>query len=47
MNTVVKEIETMLRSEGLSSGSSSTQEFEHAGTASTSHLYSEEVVTAR
>ena len=47
MNSVVKEIETMLHSEGLSSGSSSTVEFEHVGTASTSHPYSGEVVTAR
>ncbi|CAD6236246.1 unnamed protein product [Miscanthus lutarioriparius] len=46
MNSVVKEIETMLHSEGLSSGSSSTVEFEHVGTASTSHPHSGEVVTA-
>lgn len=47
MNSVVKEIEAMLHSEGLSSGSSSTVEFEHVGTASTSHLYSGQVATAR
>ena len=47
MNSVVKEIEAMLHDEGLSSGSSSTVEFEHAGTASASHLYGRPVVTAR
>jgi serine/threonine protein kinase len=47
MNSVVKEIEVMLHDEGLSSGSSSTVEFEHAGTASASHLYRGPVVTAR
>jgi len=46
MNSVVKEIEAMLHDEGLSSGSSSTVEFEHAGTASASHLYGRPVVTA-
>ncbi|CAL4946850.1 unnamed protein product [Urochloa decumbens] len=45
MNSVVKEIEAMLHGEGLSSGSSSTVEFEHAGTPC--HLYSGPVVTAR
>ncbi|CAO2197171.1 unnamed protein product [Urochloa humidicola] len=44
MNSVVKEIEAMLHGEGLSSGSSSTVEFEHAGTGL--HLYSGPVVTA-
>ncbi|KAJ1285944.1 hypothetical protein BS78_03G315800, partial [Paspalum vaginatum] len=39
MNSVVKEIEAMLHGEGLSSGSSSTVEFEHTGTTSTSHQY--------
>nr|XP_034594759.1 probable leucine-rich repeat receptor-like protein kinase At5g49770 [Setaria viridis] len=47
MNSVVKEIEAMLHGEGLSSGSSSAVEFERAGTASDSHLYSGPVVTAR
>ncbi|KAG2592522.1 hypothetical protein PVAP13_5NG557500 [Panicum virgatum] len=47
MNSVVKKIEAMLHDEGLSSGSSSTVEFEHAGTASASHLYGRPVVTAR
>ncbi|KAF8775508.1 hypothetical protein HU200_004936 [Digitaria exilis] len=47
MNTVVKEIEAMLQSEGLSSGSSSTVEFERVGSASASHLYGGPVVTPR
>nr|CAB3478666.1 unnamed protein product [Digitaria exilis] len=47
MNSVVKEIEAMLQSEGLSSGSSSTVEFERVGSASASHLYGGPVVTPR
>jgi serine/threonine protein kinase len=46
MNLVVKEIEAMLQSEGMSSGSSSVTEFEHTG-AMASHPYSRPVITAR
>ncbi|XP_062181125.1 probable leucine-rich repeat receptor-like protein kinase At5g49770 [Phragmites australis] len=47
MSSVVKEIETMLHSEGLSSGSSSVTEFEQTGGGANSHPYSGPVVTAR
>ncbi|KAK3162281.1 hypothetical protein QOZ80_1BG0087710 [Eleusine coracana subsp. coracana] len=44
MSLVVKEIEAMLQSEGMSSGGSSVTEFEHPGTMA-SHPYSGQVIT--